>query len=215
MFQKAIEVGKIVREKTKISEGNISIGSAALKMIESLFGSLKGKKVLIIGAGEIGELVAKYLVNKGIGGTFVANRTYEKANELAEKIDGKAVRVNFLRDEIRDADVVISATASPHLILQKEMVQEIAKFRKKPLCIMDLALPRDVDPEIDDINNVFLYNLDDLNLIIEENYKKRMSEAKKAEKIIEEEVEEFRRCQNKPIIMEKEPRLGLVPALVA
>lgn len=215
LFQKAIEVGKIVREKTKISEGNISIGSVALKMIENLWGSLKGKKILIIGTGKIGELVTKYLADRGIAGTFVANRTYEKAKELAEKINGKAVRFNFLRDEIRATDVIISATASPHLILEKEIIQEIIEFRKEPLYIMDLALPRDVDPEIKDINNVFLYNLDDLNLIIKENYKKRMKEAKKVEKIIEEEIGEFWRCLNKPLITEKEQRLKLAPAQVA
>jgi len=215
LFQKAIEVGKIVREKTKISEGNVSIGSVALKMIENLWGNLKGKKILIIGTGKIGELIAKYLVDRGIAGTFVANRTYEKAKELAEKINGKAVRFNFLRDEIRVTDVIISATASPHLILGKEMVQEIMESREKPLYIMDLALPRDVDPESKNINNVFLYNLDDLNLIVEENYKKRMKEGKKAERIIEKEAGEFWQCLNKLLITDKERRLGLVPAQVA
>ncbi len=214
LFQKAIEVGKIVREKTKISEGNISIGSVALKMIENLCGNLKNKKILIIGTGKIGELVAKYLVDRGITGTFVANRTYKKAKELAEKINGKAVRFSSLRDEIRVTDVIISATASPHLILEKELVQEIMESREKPLCIMDLALPRDVDPEIKNINNVVLYNLDDLNLLIGENYKKRMKEAKKAEKIIEEEVKKIWRYLNKPLITEKERRLRLVPAQV-
>jgi len=176
---------------------------------------LKGKKILIIGTGKIGELIAKYLVDRGIAGTFVANRTYEKAKELAEKINGKAVRFNFLRDEIRVTDVIISATASPHLILGKEMVQEIMESREKPLYIMDLALPRDVDPESKNINNVFLYNLDDLNLIVEENYKKRMKEGKKAERIIEKEAGEFWQCLNKLLITDKERRLGLVPAQVA
>ncbi|MBU0478191.1 glutamyl-tRNA reductase [bacterium] len=205
LFQKAIEVGKIVREKTKISEGNISIGSVALKMIENLYGGLKGKKILIIGTGKISELVAKYLVDRGIAGTFVANRNYEKAKELAEKINGKVVRFNFLRDEIRTTDIVISATACPHLILKKEMIQEIMKFRKEPLCIMDLALPRDVDPEIKNINKIFLYNLDALNLTVEENYKKRIREAQEAEKIIKEEGGKF---WNK----EKRLKLVLVPA---
>lgn len=212
LFQKAIEVGKIVHEKTKISEGNVSIGSVALKMIENLCGSLKGKKVLIIGTGKIGELVANYLMDRGITGTFVANRTYEKAKELAEKIDGKVVRFNLLRDEIRTVDIVISVTASPHLILKKETIQEIMKFRKRPLYIMDLALPRDVDPEIKNINKIFLYNLDDLNLIIEGNYKKRVREAQKAEKIIEEEARKFWRYLNKPLIINKEQRLKLVLA---
>lgn len=198
LFQKAIEVGKIVRNNTKISEGNVSICSVALKLLENLCGTLKKKKILIIGTGKIGELITKYLIDKEISGTFVANRTYEKTIELAAKINGKAVRFDSLKDEIKNTDIIISATASPHLILKKEDIFEAINHKpltmNNKLIIMDLALPRDVAPEIKNINNVILYNLDDLNLIIEENYEKRIQEAKKAEEIIEKEAEKFWQC---------------------
>lgn len=191
LFQKAIEVGKLVHRVTKISQGNISIGSVALKLAEDRGGDLKEKKILIIGTGKIGELVAKYLIGKGVSGTFVANRTYEKARELAEKIGGEAIRFDNLKVKIKETDIIISATGSPHLILKKGLIQEIMEFRKKPLCIIDLALPRDVDPEIKTLEKVSLYNLDDLNLIREENYRKRKKEVKKVKKIVQKEVEKF------------------------
>lgn len=196
LFQKAIEAGKIVRRTTKISEGNISIGTVALRLAENLLGTLNGKKILIIGTGKTGELVAKYLADKGVSGSFVANRTHEKAIELASKIGGRAVRFNNLKNEIKDTDIVISATASPHFILKKEMIKEIMSHRRAHLCLMDLALPRDIDPEIKCINNVSLCNLDDFSLMIEENYRKRVQEAKKAEEVIKEEVKNFWKCLN-------------------
>ncbi len=215
VFRKGMQVGKIVRGETRISEGNISIGSVGVKMLEAMGGRLKGKKVLIIGAGKIGELVARHLGDRGIAGTFVANRTYEKAKELAERIRGKAVRFDLLKDTLRGADVVISATASPHLILRKEMVQEIMERRQRPLYIMDLALPRDADPGIGDIDNVVLYDLDDLNQIVAENYRNRLKEAEKAEKIIEEEVGKFWPWLERLLLADKEGRSRSVPAPVA
>lgn len=195
LFQKAIEVGKIVRDNTKISEGNVSICSVALKLLENLYGTLKNRKILIIGTGKIGELAAKYLKDKGISGTFVANRTYKKAIELAAKINGRAVGFNSLKDEIKNTDIIISATASPHLVLKKDDIFEALSHNiNHKLTIMDLALPRDVAPEIKNINNVILYNMDDINLIVEENHEKRIQEAKKAEKIIEKEAEKFWQC---------------------
>ncbi|NOZ64064.1 MAG: glutamyl-tRNA reductase [Caldiserica bacterium] len=214
LFQKAMEVGKIVRRKTKISAGNVSVGSVALKMVENLWGGLEGKRILIIGTGKIGELVARYLTQKGISGTFVANRTYKKAVELAGKIGGKAVRLDNLRKEVESADIVISATSSPHLILKKKLVQEVMRCRKEPLCMMDLALPRDIDPEIKNIDKVVLYDLDTLNLIVAENHKMRMKEAEKAKVIIEEEVEKLWKRMDPPLLLPNIPGLGLarVPA---
>ncbi|MCM8787421.1 MAG: glutamyl-tRNA reductase [Candidatus Omnitrophica bacterium] len=194
LFHKAIEVGKLIRTKTKISEGKVSVVSVALKLIESLSKNIERKKIMIIGTGKISELVVKYLKEKGIYSVFVANRTYEKAIELAKSINGKAVRFDSLKDELKDTDIIISATASPHLIIKKDLIEELMKFRKKTLYMMDLALPRDVDPEIKNIDNVVLHNLDDLNLVVEENFKKKIEEAKKAKNIIEEEVEKFWQC---------------------
>ncbi len=191
LFKQAIEVGKLVREKTDISKGNISICSVAIKMIKTFFNEMENKKVLIIGTGKIGELVAQYLLKEKMSYIFVANRTYEKAKELAEKINAKAIKFDQLNKELIDADIVVSATASPHLILKKNVVEEIMKFREKKLFIFDLALPRDVDPEIRNLKNVILYDLDDINLVVEENYKRRLKEAEKAEKIVKEEAEKI------------------------
>jgi len=191
LFQKASAVGKLVRTKTRISQGNLSIGRIALKMLEEFWQKLARKKILIIGTGKIGKLVAKYLKDKEVSGVFIANRTYENACLLASKVGGRAVKFDRLKDELTEADIVISATASPHLIIKKEIVSEIMALRKKTLVIMDLALPRDVDPEVKNVSNVILYNLDDLNSIIESNHKQRKEEAKRSEKIVEEETEKF------------------------
>ncbi|MFQ5866899.1 MAG: glutamyl-tRNA reductase [bacterium] len=191
LFQKASAVGKLVRTKTRISQGNLSIGKVALKMLEEFWQRLTGKKILIIGTGKIGELVTKYLKDREVSGVFIANRTYENACLLASKVGGKAVRFDRLKEELKEADIVISATASPHLIIKREIISEIMELRRKTLVIMDLALPRDVDPEVKNVSNVILYNLDDLNSIIESNHKQRKEEAKRAEKIVEEETEKF------------------------
>ncbi len=191
LFQRASAVGKLVRTKTRISQGNLSIGRTALKMLEEFWQKLARKKILIIGTGKIGELVTKYLKEEGVSGVFIANRTYENACLLASKVGGRVVRFDRLKEELTEADIVISATASPHLIIKKEIVSEIMALRKKTLVIMDLALPRDIDPEVKNVSNVILYNLDDLNSIIESNHKQRKEEAKRAEKIVEEETEKF------------------------
>ncbi len=191
LFNKAFRVGKLVRQKTEISKGNISVATVALKLLEKQYTSLKDKKILIIGTGKISQLVLNYMLDKKINGVFVANRTYQKAVELANMISGKAVMFDKLKDELKNTDIVISATSSPHLILKKDLITEVMDTRDKPLCMVDLALPRDVDPEVKNIKNVILYNLDDLNLIIEENYKKRILEAQKAEEIVLKEAEKF------------------------
>lgn len=191
VFERAIEVGRLVRRKTKISEGSISIGSVALRMLERELGNLEGRRILIIGVGKIGKLVTKYLLDKGIDSVIVSNRTYEKAASLAQRIGGKAVRFNELQAQLKKAEVVISATASPHLILRETDILETMKERTNPLFIIDLALPRDVDPRIKEIRGVTLYNLDSLKGVIEKNYRRRKEEAILAEVIVKEEVQKF------------------------
>lgn len=191
LFEKALDVGCLVRAETKISQGNVSIGSASLRMLEEKFGDLKAKKILIIGAGKIGVLVSRYLREKGIGGIFVSSRTYEKAKALASNCGGKAVSFSQLNDELKKSDIVISATSSPHIILKKDVLEELMKARERGLVIMDLALPRDVDPAAGDIPGIWLYDLDDLKFVVEENYNKRKEAAKFAEEIIQRELEQF------------------------
>ncbi|KKL11531.1 hypothetical protein LCGC14_2544880, partial [marine sediment metagenome] len=191
LFEKAIEVGKRVRRKTEISRGSVSIGSVALRMLERELGNLEGKKILIIGVGKIGELVTKYLLDKGIDSVIVSNRTYEKAVSLAQRIGGKAIRFDGLKAELKKVEVIISATASPHLILRKMDILEAVRERINPLFIIDLALPRDIDPRIKEIRGVTLYDLDDLKGVIEENYRRRKEEARLAEVIVRKEVQKF------------------------
>lgn len=191
LFEKAQEVGRITRIETGISQGNISIGSLAIDMLEERFDDLCERSVLIIGAGKIGALVSKYLKERNMRGIFVANKTYSKAVELANSCAGRAVDFLGLEKELKDVDIVISSTSSPHIILKKEAVAQIMQARVKPLFIMDLAVPRDVEASVKQIKGVSLCDLDDLQFIIEENHDKRKKEAELAEKIVQGEALKF------------------------
>mgnify|MGYP001604732311 CR=1 FL=1 len=193
LFLEAINAGIQVRSLTKISQGNVSIGSAAIKMLEERFDSIQDKSILIIGTGKIGGIVCNYLKDKNVKGIFVSNRTYAKACELASRCGGKAVNFNRLKDELKTADTVISVTASPHIILPYKTLSETMRLRSRPLLIMDLALPRDVDPRAKDIPGISLFTLDDLTSVVEENYAKRQGEAKFAEKMIQKMADNFLR----------------------
>lgn len=193
LFTEAVKAGREIRLVTKISQGNVSVGSVAIKMLEEKFGDLKDKLILIIGTGKISSLVCNYLKDKKVKGIFVSNRTYAKAGELARRCGGKAINFNQLKDELKIADMVISATSSPHLILPYKTLVEVVPWRDKPLVIMDLALPRDVDPQAKDIPGLSLFTLDDLKSVVEENYAKRQKEAKAAEKIIQKKVSDFQK----------------------
>jgi glutamyl-tRNA reductase len=192
IFSKSISTGKIVRDKTKISTGHISIASIAIKKCENFFGSIKDKKIIIIGAGNIAFLLSKYLKEKNIQGIFVANRTFDKAKTLADFCGGVAIRFNTFPKKLKDADIIISSTSSPHIILKKEHIEDIMKNRKKPLLILDLAVPRDVDSSVKNITDVHMYDLDSFKSIVEENYKKRKNEIKKVKKIITTELNYFK-----------------------
>jgi len=189
VFRKAIHVGTKVRRLTKINKGSVSIGSAAVELAEKVFG-LKGKKVLIVGAGEMGSLVARSLTGKAE--IFIANRTFERGEKLAKDVGGKAVRFEELERWIKECDIVISATSAPHYIITKDMIENVMKDRSRPLLIIDIALPRDVEESVADIEGVTLYTIDDLRMIAEENLKKRLKEAEKAEKIIKDELENLK-----------------------
>ncbi len=189
VFRKAIHVGTKVRRLTKINKGSISIGSAAVELAEKTFG-LKNKKVLIIGAGEMGTSVARALTGKAE--IYIANRTFEKGEKLAREVGGKAVRFEELERWIAECDIVFSATSAPNYIITKDMIERIMKDRNKPLLIVDIALPRDVEESVADIEGVTLYTIDDLRMVAEENLKRRLKEAEKAEAIIKEELEHLK-----------------------
>lgn len=188
IFNQAIRVGKLVRTKTEISKGGVSVGSAAVTLAENIFGSLQGKKILIVGAGEMSCLIAKSLSSKGLKGVYVSNRNYETAKNIAETIGGQALKFDYLMDHIKVSDLVITATSAPHTIIHKQDVQEILKERKNDLVIIDIAIPKDVDDTVGQLRGVHLYNIDSLSEIAKENMELRREEAEKASIIVEDEL---------------------------
>lgn len=193
----AISVGKKVREKTEISYGGVSVGSVAVELVKKRLKSLKDKIILVLGAGEMSQLVASSLAKEGAKTIIVSNRTYEKACHLAQVLKGKAIKFDRLEEGLKEADMVISSTAAPHYIIKKSLVKKIMEQRDKPLLFIDLALPRDLEPAVADLERVTLYNMEDLDLLIKGNMVKRGKEAEKAGKIVQEEVEDFQRKMNK------------------
>lgn len=187
LFERAIEVGRMVRIETGISRGNTSVASTAIAKAKEWMNETADKKIILIGSGKVSVIILKTLLKMRTRLVMVANRTYERAAELAEKIGGKAVRFSQLRKELQDADLVISSTAAPHLVLRKEQIG----VRRKPLIIIDLAVPRDIDPGISKLAGITLLNIDDIREEINFNLARRKVEAVFAERIIEEEVNNF------------------------
>jgi glutamyl-tRNA reductase len=189
IFEKAINTGKKVRLKTKINKGAVSIGSAAVELLEEFLGSLRDKKIIIIGAGETGSLVGKALASRKYAVIFVANRTYERGVRLAKMLGGYAVRFDKVKDLLANVNAVIVATAAPHYVLTKNLIQEVLEKRMgRKLFIMDLSQPRNVEEDVDSLSNVELYNIDDLRGIAEKNLEMRRREIEKAEVIIKDEL---------------------------
>ncbi|MCZ7392835.1 MAG: glutamyl-tRNA reductase [Candidatus Methanoperedens sp.] len=188
-FGKAIQVGKRIRSETGINKGSVSIGSAAVELAESNLGGLEGKTVMVIGAGEMGTLVARALANKNIKVIYVANRTFDKAEALACELRGRAVRYESLEKYIPMSDVVISATKAPHYVLTHEIISRaMDKREKNELMLIDIGNPRNIESSVEDLHGVSLHNIDSLRSISEANLERRREEAKKAELIIEEEL---------------------------
>jgi len=187
LFTKAIHVGQVVRQKTNINRGSVSIGSAAVDLAEENIGNLNGKHVLVIGAGKMGILVAKALAEKDLKAIFVANRTYYRAVRLADELNGKAILLDELSQFLPNADVIISATGAPHSILNKEKIKNFIDPKNSSSIIMiDIANPRDIDEDVKDLG-LNLFNIDDLRGIADKNREMREEEAKEAEKIIDAE----------------------------
>jgi glutamyl-tRNA reductase len=189
VISKAINVGKRVRTETQINRGSVSIGSAAVDLVESILGTLDGKSILTIGAGELGTLVAMALAERKLSAIFVSNRTFRRAQTLARQLNGHAVRFDEIDEYLKRADVVISATASPHYVLTYDQVQRAMLERQNAkLLIVDIANPRDVEESVSRIPHVELQNIDDLRQISEQNLKRRKSEVGKVHAIINEEL---------------------------
>jgi glutamyl-tRNA reductase len=190
LFMRAMTVGRRVRKQTGINKGAVSIGSAAVELAESLLGKLDQKKILVMGAGEIGTLVAKALARRCLKPIFIANRTYARAVKLAENLSGKAIKFDKLKEALVDADVVICSTGAPHYLLTKNLVSKYMKQRqnKNDLVIIDISNPRNVEQATQEVEKVKLYDIDDLQLIAEKNKQKRQKSAEKASKLIEKEL---------------------------
>lgn len=192
LLEQAFHVAKRVRTETGIATAAVSISSVAVELARKIFGDLEGRTVLILGAGEMAELALRHLVDDGVRSILVANRSHDRAVALAEQFHGRAVTFDTFRREMLDADIVISSTSAPHLILKKEDMQAIILERRhRPIFLIDIANPRDIDPGCNEVDNVYLYNIDDLQSVVSANLKERQREAERAELIIEREVEVF------------------------
>jgi glutamyl-tRNA reductase len=190
LFNRAMTVGRRVRDETGINKGAVSIGSAAVELGASLLGNLENKKILVMGAGEIGTLVAKALARRCLRPIFIANRTYARAVKLAEDLSGQAVKFDHFKEVLVDADVVICSTAAPHFLLTKDLVSSLMSQRVNTnnLMIIDISNPRNVEKTVEEVSQVKLYNIDDLTLITEKNLAERKKSVEKASAIIDEEL---------------------------
>lgn len=194
VIQKALSVSKRVRSETAIGKSAVSVPYAAVELTNKVCGTLQGKHVILLGAGKMGELSARGLLNHGAGSVKVISRTFEHAAELAGKLGGTAIPFEERWEHMKRADVIISSTSSPQAILSREEAELMVRGRKEqPLVIVDIAMPRDIDPEVRNIKGVFLYDLDDLEDVIDRNAAEREAAADEAEKILHCEAQEFRR----------------------
>ena len=192
LLDRAFAVAKRVRSETGISQSAVSISYAAVELARKIFGDLAGKTVMIIGASKMGELAAKHLKRNGVVSVLVTNRTFERAVEIAKIFEGAAIPFEHFTDHMEHADIVISSTGAPHFIITRSLAEQVIRNRRnKPVFFIDIAVPRDVDPSVNDIDNAFVYDIDDLQQVIDANMKERMKEAGRAEEIVDREVQAF------------------------
>jgi glutamyl-tRNA reductase len=192
LLHRAFHVAKRVRTETKIVIGAVSVSSVAVELAEKIFGTLEKKTVLLIGAGEMCELAARHLVSGGVAKIMVTNRTYERALSLAQEFKGEAIPFEEMTQGLKKPDIVISATNSSQYLIGYDQITKLMKDRKqKPIFFIDIADPRDVDPKVGDIENVYLYNIDDLQKVANENMRDRENEAQKGEAIVQDEMTKF------------------------
>jgi glutamyl-tRNA reductase len=192
LFQKAFNVAKEVRTKTNITRGSVSVGSAAVELAERIFGKLSNCTVMILGAGEMSELTAGALQARGVKSIFVANRSYDRAQALAERMNGKAVHFDEWPREFANVDILIGSTAAPHHVLTRLQLEPIMEERPaRPLFCIDLAVPRDIDPAVNRLDGVYLYDIDSLQAIAAESLNVRQREVGVCEEMIDRHVVDF------------------------
>ena len=207
LFRDALHAGKKARTETAIGESPASVSSAAAALAEQVFGELAGRTVLVVGAGEAGELAVKSLVARGATIAFVANRTAERAQELTSRFGGRPLALEDVGGSLQHVDVVLSSTAASGLTLSREDVEHVLHARKgRPLFLIDLAVPRDLDPAIHELDSCYLYDIDDLEAVVSETLAGRRREAERAEGIVAGEADRFREWQ---------ASLDVVPAIAS
>lgn len=191
-LRKAFSVAKRVRSETAIASNAVSVSFAAVELARKIFDSLENKTVMLIGAGEMCELAAKHFINNGVSRVLVTNRTFSRAEKLAEEFDGTAVNFDNFQEQLHRVDIVLSSTGAPDYVLGAKRLKEVCKERRhKPMFLIDIAVPRDIDPAANKLDSIYLYDVDDLQGVVQANLKERQKEAAKAELIINEEVGQF------------------------
>jgi glutamyl-tRNA reductase len=192
LMTRAFAVAKRVRTETAVGSSSVSVASAAVELAGKIFGSLEGKRVYLVGAGKMSELAARHLKAQGADAIFVANRTHERALEMAERIGGQAMLFEQLYDTADRADIIITSTGAPHHIFRREHGELfLARRKNRPMFFIDIAVPRDVDPEMNKLDGIFVYDIDDLGAVVSSHLEGRRREAERAESIIEAEVARF------------------------
>ena len=192
LFQSALLTGGRVRSETQLGHGALSVSSAAVQLAKKIFGALVGRRAMVLGAGEMAELALASLQQEGVHAAIVANRTFERAQELAAQYGATAVHYDEAWAAVAEVDVLICSTAAPRPIVNAARVRDaIARRGDRPLCILDIALPRDVNPEVGKLANVYLYDLDDLHSVVSANLERRTTELPAAEAVVAQEVESF------------------------
>ena len=192
LMHKSFSVAKRVRTETGIASHAVSISFAAVELARKIFGDLHGRHVLLIGAGEMAELAAEHLLTHGASHITVANRTLERAVNLAQRWEGKAASLDELPSLLAEADIVISSTGAPEVVVTASLVKKVQRPRRhRPIFFVDIAVPRDIDPDVNRVDNAYVYDIDDLQSVVEENRATRQDEAVRAERIVEEEAIRF------------------------
>ncbi len=192
LFERALRVAKTIRTETGISDHAVSVSYAAVELAKKIFESLQQRTVMVLGAGDTAELAARHLVSQGVTRVFIANRTSERAVLLAQALQAKAIPWEAFPEHLAYTDIVISSTSAPHPIIQPAMVREALRARRsRPMFFIDIAVPRDVDPAVNTLENVFLYDIDDLHNVVQENRRERQREALEAEALVWQEVQQF------------------------
>ena len=211
----AFHTAKRIKTETSLGRGAVSVGYVAVELAKQIFGTLQHCRVLLVGAGEMAELAARHLRRSGVAAIYVANRTRQRAEELARVVHGEVVEFQRFREWLPQVDIVIASTAADHYLLTKPDIETVLAARKNaPVFLIDIAVPRNIEPQVNDLENAFLYDIDDLKQVAEQNRQQREQEVVRAEQIVEEEltrtIARLRVVEVKPLIVQLQERLEQV-----